>query len=100
MPAGRVLDWSAVLAAAAVASLYNGLVRSRQRVREGWGAIDVQLQRRASLVPNLVESVRAYADFERDTLQRVVEARGALDLDKPEGQAIVKAVYARKRRPS
>ncbi|HYN05933.1 MAG TPA: LemA family protein [Vicinamibacterales bacterium] len=58
--------------------LYNGLVRARQRVREAWSAIDVQLQRRASLIPNLVESVKGYAAYERDTLQRVVEARTAL----------------------
>lgn len=58
--------------------LYNGLVRARQHVREGWSAIDVQLQRRASLIPNLVESVKGYAEYERGTLQRLVEARGAL----------------------
>jgi LemA protein len=62
-----------------VALLYNGLVRARQRVREAWSAIDVQLQRRAALVPNLVESVTGYAAYERDTLTRVVEARAALD---------------------
>jgi LemA protein len=58
--------------------LYNGFVRARQRVREAWSAIDVQLQRRASLVPNLVESVKGYAAYERETLQRVVAARSAL----------------------
>lgn len=58
--------------------LYNGCVRARQRVREAWSAIDVQLQRRASLIPNLVESVKGYAEYERGTLRRVVEARTAL----------------------
>jgi len=58
--------------------LYNRLVGSRQRVREAWSAIDVQLQRRTSLIPNLVETVRGYASWERDTMMRVVEARGAL----------------------
>jgi LemA protein len=58
--------------------LYNGLVRARQRVREGWSAIDVQLQRRAALIPNLVESVRGYAEYERGTLRKVVEARAEL----------------------
>jgi LemA protein len=62
----------------AVALLYNGLVAARQRVREGWSAIDVQLQRRSSLIPNLVEVVKGYAAFERETLARVVEARRAL----------------------
>ena len=69
----------AVLAAlVAVAVLYNRLVSARQRVREAWSSIDVQLQRRASLIPNLVETVKGYASFERDTLQRITEARGAL----------------------
>jgi LemA protein len=65
-------------AAIVIAILYNGLVRARQRVREAWSAIDVQLQRRASLIPNLVESVKGYAAYERETLRRVVEARTAL----------------------
>jgi LemA protein len=58
--------------------IYNGLVSARLRTREAWSAIDVQLQRRASLIPNLVESVKGYASYERGTLQRIVEARGAL----------------------
>lgn len=58
--------------------LYNGLVRARLRVREGWSAIDVQLQRRASLIPNLVDTVKGYAAYERGTMTRIVEARSAL----------------------
>jgi LemA protein len=61
-----------------VGLLYNGLVRARQQVREAWSAVDVQLQRRASLIPNLVEAVRGYAAYERETLRRVTEARSAL----------------------
>lgn len=61
-----------------VAVLYNGLVAAFQHVREAWGAIDVQLQRRASLIPNLVESVKGYAEYERGTMERVVAARGAI----------------------
>jgi LemA protein len=56
--------------------LYNTLVAAQLRVKEAWSAIDVQLQRRASLIPNLVESVKGYAAYERGTLQKVVEARG------------------------
>lgn len=71
-----------VLMAAAIlmlgAILYNSLVSARLRVREAWSAIDVQLQRRASLIPNLVEVVKGYASYERGTLQQIVEARGAL----------------------
>ena len=57
---------------------YNGLVGARQRVREGWSAIDVQLKRRSSLIPNLVEAVKGYAAYERGTMERIAEARGAL----------------------
>jgi LemA protein len=64
---------------AAVGVIYNGLVRARLRTREAWSAIDVQLQRRASLIPNLVETVKGYATFERETLRKVTEARGALN---------------------
>jgi LemA protein len=70
-----------VLAAAFVAAvgiLYNLLVSARLRVREGWSAVDVQLQRRASLIPNLVEVVKGYAAYERGTMQQLVEARSAL----------------------
>lgn len=69
---------AALSVAVVVAWLYNSLVAARQRVREGWSAIDVQLQRRSSLIPNLVEVVKGYAAFERETLTRVVEARRAL----------------------
>jgi LemA protein len=58
--------------------LYNRLVGARQRVREAWSSIDVQLQRRASLIPNLVQAVKGYAEYERGTLDRVVQARAAL----------------------
>ena len=61
-----------------VVVIYNGLVRARLRVREAWSAVEVQLQRRASLIPNLVEIVKGYAGHERETLTRVVDARGAL----------------------
>jgi len=59
--------------------IYNGLVRSRVRVREAWSTIEVQLRRRASLLPNLMETVRAYATHERETLEGVTRARAALD---------------------
>jgi LemA protein len=57
---------------------HNGLVRSRERTREAWSGIDVQLTRRAELVPALVEVVRGYAAHERETLEAVIEARSNL----------------------
>lgn len=57
---------------------YNRLVGLRNRLREAWSGIDVQLQRRADLVPNLVETVRGYQVHEASTLQEVTEARAAI----------------------
>ena len=57
--------------------LYNLLVSKRIRCREEWAQIDVQLKRRWDLIPNLVETVRGYAAHERETLERVTNARSA-----------------------
>lgn len=54
---------------------YNGLVRSRQMVKEAWSGIDVQLKRRADLIPNLIETVKGYAAHEKETLSQVTEMR-------------------------
>ncbi|HVY50780.1 MAG TPA: LemA family protein [Devosia sp.] len=54
---------------------YNGLVRQRQLTQEGWSGIDVQLKRRADLIPNLLESVKGYMGHERETLEAVTKAR-------------------------
>jgi LemA protein len=54
---------------------YNGLVRLRNRIDNAWSQIDVQLQRRHDLIPNLVETVKGYAAHERETLEKVVQAR-------------------------
>jgi len=68
-------------------SSYNGLVRARFQVREAWSGIDVQLKRRSSLIPNLVETVRGYASHERETLENVTRARAALDRAGSPGEA-------------
>lgn len=58
-----------------VITLYNQLVQKRQMVEEGWSGIDVQLKRRADLIPNLVETVKGYAEHERGALEEVTEMR-------------------------
>ena len=68
-----------VLALIILVTMYNGLVRSRNRVKEAWSGIDVQLRRRASLVPNLVETVKGYASHERETFEEVTRARSAVE---------------------
>ena len=55
--------------------LYNGLVRARNACDEAWSNVEAELKRRYNLIPNLVETVKGYAAHERETLERVVEAR-------------------------
>jgi LemA protein len=70
-----------------VFSRFNTLVRSQKRVQEAWAGIDVQLRQRASLIPNLVEAVRGYADHEREVFEEVARARGALQRAGTAGQS-------------
>ncbi|MFN8291674.1 MAG: LemA family protein [Chitinophagaceae bacterium] len=60
-----------------IASLYNGLVRLRNRRQNAFADIDVQLRQRHDLVPQLVETVKGYATHEKELLQRITEARSA-----------------------
>jgi LemA protein len=57
------------------AFLFNGLVRRRNRTKEAWSEIDVELKRRHDLIPNLVETVKGYASHERETFEAVTAAR-------------------------
>ena len=57
--------------------MYNSLVRLRQQADGAWADIDVQLKRRHDLVPNLVETVKGYAGHEKETLERVIQARSS-----------------------
>src|SRR4030088_1123609 len=66
---------------------FNSLVRSQKRVQEAWAGIDVQLRLRASVIPNLVEAVRGYAEHEREVYEEVARARGALQKAGSAGQA-------------
>ena len=56
---------------------YNSLITLRNQVTNGWKQIDVQLKRRHDLIPNLVNTVKGYMQFEQDTLRQVIEARNA-----------------------
>jgi LemA protein len=71
-----ILAIIAVIAIAVIA-MYNSLIRLKNRVEEAWSDIDVQLKRRYDLIPNLVETVKGYAAHEKETLERVVQARNA-----------------------
>lgn len=64
-----------VLAILFVVGQYNGLVALRQETNNAWAQIDVQLKRRYDLIPNLVETVKGYMEHEKDTLERVIQAR-------------------------
>ena len=76
-----------VVLVVAVIGLYNNLVKLRNMVDNAWAQIDVQLQRRLDLIPNLVETVKGYASHERGTLEEVTQARTAvMNAPTPEGK--------------
>ncbi|MDR2672468.1 MAG: LemA family protein [Coriobacteriales bacterium] len=66
-----------ILLALALVFMFNNLVALRNRVDNAWAQIDVQLQRRNDLIPNLVETVKGYAGHEKSTFQAVIDARSA-----------------------
>src|SRR5690606_1006418 len=80
-PRSAAMEWvilALVVAAAGYAIvIYNGLVKNRQMVEEGWSGIDVQLKRRTDLIPNMLETVKGYMSHERETLEAVTNARAA-----------------------
>jgi LemA protein len=70
-----------------VIGAYNSLVRHKIRAEEAWSDIDVQLKRRYDLIPNLVETVKAYAKHEKEVLEKVTEARAsAMQARSPEAK--------------
>lgn len=58
-----------------VVLIYNGLVRKKNEAQEAWSGIEVQMKRRYDLIPNLVSTVKGYAEHEKGVLERVTEAR-------------------------
>ena len=56
---------------------YNSLVRMRNQVKEAWSDIEVQLKRRFDMVPNLVSTVKGYAKYESETLEKIIAARNS-----------------------
>ncbi len=81
---GLVLLGLVVAVAIWTIGIYNSLVTLKNRVKEGWADIEVQLKRRYDLIPNLVETVKGYAKHERETLEEVIAARSAaskIDID-------------------
>lgn len=85
--------WIVVLGAVAyVIVIYNGLVTARNQFKNAFAQIDVQLQRRYDLIPNLVESTKAYLGHERQTLEAVIQARN-------QAQAAAQAAAARPEDP-
>ena len=62
-----------------VIKTYNALVKLRNSLRDQWSQIDIQLKRRFDLIPNLVETVKGYAEHEQDTLEKVIKARSSYE---------------------
>ncbi len=82
-----LLGLAAVLAMWGI-GVYNGLVAARNRVKESWAQVDVQLKRRFDLIPNLMETVKGYMQHERGTLEAVTQARAAVSGAGSTGQRI------------
>jgi len=84
MDTSVILLLGAVIVAGVYITSYNGLVHARQKVKEAWSGIDVQLKRRYDLIPNLVKTVQGYASHEKTVLEEVTKARSNA-ISVPEG---------------
>src|SRR4030066_1077384 len=78
MTAVWVLVVLAVVFVLFILGVYNGLITARNRVKESWSGIDVQLKRRTDLIPNLLETVKGYAKHEKAVFENVTKARSAI----------------------
>ena len=98
--AGWIITGIIIVLALWGVALYNTLVALRQRNRQAFADIDVQLKQRHDLVPNLVETVKGYAKHERDTLDAVINARNAAmsargPAQKAEAEGVLSAALGR-----
>ncbi len=75
MPIVTILIILVVIIVITIIGVYNSLVKLRNRAKEAWSDIDVQLKRRYDLIPNLVETVRGYAKHERELFENITKAR-------------------------
>ena len=78
MPSSTVIIVAVAAVGLFVAFLYNSLVQLKIRVKEAWSGIEVQLKRRSSLIPNLIETIKGYAKHEKQVFENVTKARSAL----------------------
>ncbi len=74
---GYIILGLIVLLVFLMVSVFNNFAKNRNVVKDAWGNIDVALKRRYDLIPNLVETVKGYATHEKETLERVIQARNA-----------------------
>ena len=75
---GWIILGVVVLLILVLIGMYNGLVRARQKVKNAWSQIDVQLQRRFDLIPNLVETVKGYMGHEKEVFTSIADSRAKL----------------------
>ena len=78
-------DWVFIIVLAVIAILvliailiFNGLIRARNEIENAWAQIDVQLKRRADLIPNLIETVKGYAKHEKELFEKITQQRSAV----------------------
>ncbi len=95
--------WIAVIVVLAIIFIYNSLVKTNVRAEEAWSDITVQLKRRLDLIPNLIETVKGYAEHEKGVFERVtktraeaLQAQGVKDTEKAENQfeSALKSIFA------
>ena len=88
-----IIIGAVVLVALWAIAVYNGLIRLRNTCDNAWSDVDVQLKKRYDLIPNLVETVKGYASHEKETLERVIQARNqAIEAPTPDATIAAEGV--------